>query len=95
MITLGGKLSGDAVEGGGLFLLGQDGTRAELVLPRGWRTASGEGVLDAVGRRVAGMADDVLVDGSFTEAIASIRQQGRRFLVTSMRCQPTPASTPD
>lgn len=69
---LRGRLSGDSIEGGGLFLLQPDGKRFELVVPA--EVVIPDAPADAA----------VVVSGRLAPEMASFRQQGRMFVVTAI-----------
>lgn len=77
-IRLRGRLSGDSIEGGGTFLVQPDGRRFELVVPAGTTVPE-----------VSGGAP-VVVSGRLAPELASFRQQGRMFVVTSIEPDVTP-----
>ena len=79
-VRLRGRLSGDSIDGGGTFLLQPDGERMELIVPAG------------VVMPDAAIPAPVVVSGRLAPEVASFRQQGRMFLVSTIELdeeQPT------
>lgn len=78
---LRGRLSGDSIEGGGIFLVQPDGRRFELVVPAGV----------VIPETPAGAA--VVVIGRLAPEMASFRQQGRMFVVTAVEPDAEPLTS--
>ncbi len=75
-----GRLTGDSIEGGGIFLVQADGGRFELIVPAGVTMPD----LPA--------GAPVVVSGRFGAEVASFRQQGRIFRVEAIRLDEHPPS---
>lgn len=83
--TITGVLGADSVEGGCAYLESADGTRYEVIYPRGWRvTVSPLEVTDPDGHVVARGGDELTVRGAKTTEVASICQIGPIFQATSV-----------
>lgn len=82
---LSGRLGADAVEGGCAYLESTDGTRYEVVYPRGWRVRlSPLAVIDPDGEVFATAGDEITVRGDIADDMASICQIGPIFRVTEV-----------
>lgn len=83
--TLTGILGADSIEGGCAYLETADGTRYEVIYPRGWDvTVSPLQLTNPDGQIVARGGDEVSVRGSETTERASTCQIGPIFQATSV-----------
>ena len=82
---LSARLGADAVEGGCAYLETNDGTRYEVVYPRGWRVRlSPLAVIDPNGEVFATAGDEITVRGDIADDMASICQIGPIFRATEV-----------
>jgi len=80
-----GRLGADSIEGGCGYLQGADGTRYQVMYPRGWRlTLSPLQLISPDGEVVARGGDEVTVRGSVANDMASICQIGPIYRATEV-----------
>jgi hypothetical protein len=82
--TISGVLSADSIEGGCVFLEGEDGDRYEVLWPEGWRVSGELELIDADGEVVAEGGDRITVRGRPETGMGSICQIGEIFQATEV-----------
>jgi hypothetical protein len=77
-VTVTGRLTADAVEGGSPHLVTADGRRYAVIWPAGWHLRRSDFTLrDSSGVVVARGGEHVAVHGVLADRLASFRQSGR------------------